>query len=208
MEDTLLYRAAVEFGKLANIGYRIVLGRKKQSYILDIRFPAESFFHLIGLQHLEDLIFPSQNKERIYKEILEGNVTQEFIEKSQYYEKWDIEDRIKLSMHLEEMLDNLPEYFRINMKIYKTYTSINADFLALLHDPLNTLSQIYYFLIHSYTVELPLRFTSCSLFRKRERDYTYGTSKTTLLLVEKVEDVENNTVVELFRNPNYKEESE
>ncbi|MBO5302686.1 MAG: hypothetical protein J6A92_01400 [Lachnospiraceae bacterium] len=45
----LLYDAAVEYQKLKSIIYKIVVGRKKQSYNINLHFPPESFFHLAGL---------------------------------------------------------------------------------------------------------------------------------------------------------------
>ena len=64
----LLWNAAVIYGELNNVGYSILLGRKKQMYQLDICFTYESFYHLAGLQHLPDITYPSKNKERIYKD--------------------------------------------------------------------------------------------------------------------------------------------
>ena len=62
----LLYNAAVEYQRLQNVVYKIIVGRKGKSYTLQLHFPPESFFHLTGLQHLTDITFPSTNKERIY----------------------------------------------------------------------------------------------------------------------------------------------
>ncbi|MCM1057128.1 MAG: PBECR4 domain-containing protein [Firmicutes bacterium] len=66
----MLYDAAVKYGKLLTKGYHIILGRKGKEYHIQLRFPYDSFFHLVGLQHLTDLTYPSKNKERIYKEII------------------------------------------------------------------------------------------------------------------------------------------
>ena len=54
----LLWNAAVIYGELNNVGYSILLGRKKQMYQLDICFTYESFYHLAGLQHLPDITYP------------------------------------------------------------------------------------------------------------------------------------------------------
>lgn len=60
-EMSPLYVAAIEYGKLLTVGYHIVLGRKGKEYHVQLRFPHDSFFHLIGLQHLTDLTYPSTN---------------------------------------------------------------------------------------------------------------------------------------------------
>ena len=54
MQD-ILYDAAISYKNLRNIRYEIKLGRKNKAYDLMVHFPADSFFHLIGMQHLEEL---------------------------------------------------------------------------------------------------------------------------------------------------------
>ena len=61
MQD-ILYDAAAEFYKLKDVKYRVKLGRKRNTYDFILHFPPESFFHLAGLQHLTDIVFPSTNK--------------------------------------------------------------------------------------------------------------------------------------------------
>lgn len=89
MQD-LLYKAAMEYKQLSGTVYRIVLGRKGKSYTIMLHFPYESFFHLAGLQHLTDIQFSSQNKERIFKEILNHRITIEHLRKSVFFEKYFI----------------------------------------------------------------------------------------------------------------------
>lgn len=84
-EKDLLHFAAVKYGKLLTIGYHIILGRKGREYHIQLRFPYDSFFHLAGLQHLTDITYPSTNKERIYKEIINENLTYETIKNSLPY---------------------------------------------------------------------------------------------------------------------------
>lgn len=79
----ILYGAAIEYKKLNDTIYKIILGRK-----------GKSFYHLAGLQHLKDITFPSTNKERIYKEILKKRVTIDNIKKSIFYSEAFIEERM------------------------------------------------------------------------------------------------------------------
>lgn len=76
-EQASLYDAAVNFAGMKDMGYGFVLGRKRKEYHIQLRFPCESFFHLAGLQHLEDITYPSNNKERIFKEILDEHLKYE-----------------------------------------------------------------------------------------------------------------------------------
>lgn len=116
----ILYDASIEYGKLKDVIYKIVVGRKGKAYILMLHFPPESFFHLAGLQHLKDLTFPSKNKERIYKEIVGGNLTIEDVRKSVFFEEWFIEERLQNFQFLEQMIDSDSITYLINAKRYIT----------------------------------------------------------------------------------------
>ena len=198
----ILYDAAVEYQKLRGIIYKIVVGRKNQSYNIMLHFPPESFFHLAGLQHLEDITFPSTNKERIYKEILNKKFTIDNINTSVFYDEWFIEERLNDFKFLQNMIETNSFYYKINARRYIQYTNIKADYLCEHKQDMNT---IYLFLVKE---KLRPRFKDecrgCSLFTKHDYDYSNGTSKTTTLLIEKNE---NNNIEVIFRNPSYVEKS-
>lgn len=196
----ILYDAAVEYKKLRNIIYKIVLGKKGKSYTIQLHFPPESFFHLAGLQHLTDITFPSQNKERIYKEILMQKFSMQDIEKSIFFEECYIKERLENFYYLEKMLDSNAVTYLINKNRYRQYTRINADYLCEYDVNANI---IYLFLI---LVRSSSKFANeckgCSLFTKHDTDYTDGTIKTTTLLIEKQID---KNIVQVFKNTAYKE---
>ena len=79
----------------------------------------EDFFHLVGLQHLKDVTFPSQNRERIFKEIISGNITIDMIKDSEFYEECDVETRFTNLYRLETMLDSSRVLFYINHVLVK-----------------------------------------------------------------------------------------
>lgn len=196
----LLYQAAIEYGKLKNIIYKIVVGRKGQAYTIMLHFPEESFFHLAGLQHLTDITFPSTNKERIYKEILNGNISINDIKKSIFYDKWFIEERLENLYILQKMFDSNSITYLIHSKRYVTYTRIRADYLCeyKMEDGI-----IYFFsVIERKSPKFKGECKGCSFFKKHNTDYTNGTSKTTTLLIEKYI---NDNVEIVYRNTSYKE---
>jgi hypothetical protein len=203
----LLYSAAVKYGKLLTIGYHIILGRKGKEYHIQLRFPYDSFFHLIGLQHLTDLTYPSKNKERIYKEIIGENLTYGTISKSQYFEEFYIKERIEYLDCLENMLDSCELIFLINPKEYAKHTKIKANFLFEHDFMLNEPITLYLFLVKKTSPKICNECKGCSFFRKHEIDFRRGTSQTTILLVEKYKNVD--TIDQegevLFRNPSYRE---
>ena len=206
-EIDLLYSAAVKYGKMLTIGYHIILGRKGKEYHIQLRFPYDSFFHLIGLQHLTDLTYPSKNKERIYKEIIGKNLTYETVSKSQYFEKFCVKERIEYLDYLESMLDSCELVFLINPKGYANYTRIKADFLFEHNFLLEESIILYLFLVRESYPQVSNECKGCSFFRKHEMDFRRGASKTTVLLVEKYRNVDtiDQECAILYKNPDYKE---
>lgn len=202
----LLWNAAVIYGELNNVGYSILLGRKKQMYQLDICFPYESFYHLAGLQHLPDITYPSKNKERIYKDICNRKIKYETIAKSAFFKEYNIKERLENLPQLEKMLDNTGGIFRINRNLYREYTTIKADYLVeyIMSDQTNEI--LYFFLIAMNKQQSETLQTGCSFFKRHDIDYSRGTAKTTLLLAEKTTDLERGSKILLYRNPNYKKD--
>lgn len=69
-----------------------------------IYFQPESFFHLIGLHKLTDLEKLTNNtKPVVFKKILNGQITQNYIEKSLHYQS--IADRISYFEEITNMFD-------------------------------------------------------------------------------------------------------
>ena len=107
MQQDILYEAAVKYAKLRHVAYEIKLGRKGKEYNLLLHFPYDSFFHLAGIQHLDDLKFSSTNRERIFKDILSGDLKIEYLKKSLKYEQYKVEERIANLYLLEDIIENI-----------------------------------------------------------------------------------------------------
>ena len=203
----LLYETASKFEKLTYTSYKILLGRKGKSFELLLRFPKDSFFHLVGLQYLADITFSSKIKERTYNEILEQKITIDDIKKSVFFEEFFIEERLSYLKHLEEMLDNCKLIFLINPREYREYTNIRADYLCeyVLQD--NPEDILYFFLTKDLWSKTDNVCVGCSFFKKHDRNYRKGTAQATLLLAEKIVnmDTSEEVLIEIYRNPAYKE---
>lgn len=196
----LLYQAAMEYQKLQNIKYKVIVGRKGKAYTILLHFPEESFFHLAGLQHLTDITFPSRNKERIYKEILNHEITVENLKKSVFYESWFIEERLAHLHHLQDMFESNVVTYLIHQQEYVKYTSVKADYLCEYTIADGTL---YLFtVLQRKFPKFENECRGCSFFKKHKTDYTNGTAKTTVLLIEKI--VDENTE-EIYRSLSYKD---
>ena len=203
MQPDILYEAAVKYARLRYVAYEIILGRKGKTFELILHFPYESFFHLVGMQHLEDLTFPSSNKERIFKDIIEGKLKIEDLKKSKNYDKWHVEERIGNLYLIEDILENNKVLYKINPRLYAQYTQIFADYLLEYKD----IDILYLFVVKERDYpKFENEHKGCSFFKKYHTDYTRGTAKTTLLLMNKIEhfNLEYETKTEIYRSASYK----
>lgn len=181
----ILYEAAKEYEHLLTKEYDLVLGRKGKEYHICLKFLPESFYHLVGLQHLTDIRFPTTNKERIYTRIKEKSITEELIKKSVFYEAYRIEERIQYLKYLESMLDSSKVMFAINLKEYIKYTRIKADYLC--EYDMDEMQCLYLFMVKEKQAKDAKQYKPCSFFKKGDKDYRRGTANTTILLNTKKE---------------------
>jgi hypothetical protein len=190
------YDASIEYSKLLNKGYHIILGRKNIQYEINLRFDRDDFFHLV------DVTFPTQNRERIFKDILSKKINIGTIRNSVFYKECDVETRITNLYRLEDMLDSSKMLFYINHKEYMKYTRIVADYLCEFVD---TAGVYYFFMIKSKYPKIDFEYGGCSFFKKGVTDFRVGTAETKILLNEKIVDIgtKNERIIELYRNPNY-----
>jgi len=203
MQPDILYEAAVKYARLKYVAYEIILGRKGKTFELILHFPFESFFHLVGMQHLDDLTFTSKNKERIFKDIIEEKITIGDLKKSEKYNEWHIGERIENLYLIEDILENNKVLYKINTKSYAQYTQIIADYLLEYKD----INIFYLFIIKERIYpKFENEHKGCSFFKKYNTDYTRGTAKTTLLLMNKIEhfNLEYETKTEIYRSASYK----
>lgn len=190
---------------MLNKEYNIVLGRKCKEHKIFLRFTMDTYFHLAGLQHLTDITFPSKNKERIYKEILHGNITIDMLKKSVFYDEYYIQERLTNLEKLEKMLDSCQFVFLINHNEYIKYTKIYADYLCEHILTEDETEKLYFFVVKIKNCLIENECRGCSFFKKHEKDYRKGTSGTKLLLNQKYIDrgKETEQKIELFRHHKY-----
>ncbi|WP_409969909.1 PBECR4 domain-containing protein [Bengtsoniella intestinalis] len=171
-----LLACAEAFQRLEDIEYRIVIGRKGKPMELQIRFPTRNFHHLAGLHKLRDLTLATENREKVFQQILDGRITYTHLMKSAYFN--ESKKRIEPLSCLELLLDTNQLIFRYNEK-KQVFSLIQADFLlsTLLND-----NDIYVFMSKSEDGTYFCR----SLFPKDGIDYTRGQAKYTLLYKEKI----------------------
>lgn len=196
-EDTvdILKNTALKYNRLLNIRYCFKVAKKSTLHEINLVFKSYYFYHLIGMQYLDDLSFGTTSKERIYKKILNDQITLNDLKKSVHYTD-DIEERIKYFSKLEEILDNDHLTFLFNPKsLPHVVTGIKAKFLLVSEiKKENVDNQIAYFFIDEDS-SMDNYYFSRSFFLKKNTDYTVRQSKMALLYKEKVYIEEDNHLI-------------
>lgn len=172
-----LQECAKSFEKLLDKKYHIVIGRKGKSADIELAFDAVDFHHLMGLHKLKDLRLSRGNRERIFRDILSGNILFSNIEHSLYFNK--IEKRIEPFSNLEKILDDNHLVFKYNEQVH-SFSLIQAEYLLSTQ---YKAMEIYIFLDRKGAEE---QFFCRSFFPKENKDYTIGQSAYTLLFKEKI----------------------
>lgn len=97
----LLYKCAKKYEELTKYNYTLTLNCGLD---IDIIFKPVSFFHLMGLHKLTDIVqlTNSKNSTLTYKNILNGRITQDVIEKSQYY--YQVKERLEKFIDIDNIL--------------------------------------------------------------------------------------------------------
>ena len=172
-----LQSCAKAFEHLLDFQYHIIIGRKGKSVELNILFDPSEFHHLVGLHKLHDLRIARENRDKVFQQILTGNISINDLKKSQYFP--NIQKRIEPFIQIENFLDSNKLIFRYNQKL-QTFSLIEAEYL--LSTPYEN-TDIYIFLDRQ---KEPDYFFCRSFFQKEEKDYTKGQAIFTLLIKEKI----------------------
>ena len=197
----ILKSVVEKYLELQKSEYRIILsaGRNKPLEIINLNFTDEDIYHILGLQHIGDLEIP-KNKKRVLDAIVSGNITDEYLSQSEYYDNdtlgYSIRNRICHAEYLEEYLDSDDFSVSIYKLQHENVTMIDADYLIECRR-LGTDKDYYIFL--RKRKETPY-YGIISCFPKNR--ITYWGGKRYLMLKEKTT---GDSRKELFRHPNYEQ---
>lgn len=173
-----LQERAIAFRRLLNYQYIIKLGRKGQIYSFVIDFQKQDFFHLIGLQKLIDLRFLKRSAEYIFNSCLKGKLTYSMLEKSEYFN--ELGYRFDYFHLLESILDDNELIFKCNINSMRVYSNIKADYMLQ-----NFNHSLTFYIFTEKRSNADTQFCK-SFFENREKDYSIGQTKMTLLYKEKI----------------------
>lgn len=197
MSSDYLYQSAIAFKKLLPVKYRLFLGRKGKSFELVITFNPVDFFHLAGLQKLNNYELNRLPKGRILNSILNREITDSIF--NNVASSDEILQRIKVFTQLETLLDdNNTAFFKFNAKIAKS--KIRADYMA--RGLLDGSQIVFSFFIKGDERNISDRgsYRVNSIFPLSKQDFSLGQTKYILLLKEKIS---ANDKILLYRHTNF-----
>lgn len=184
------------FLPLLNTEYELVLGRKGVAVRLRLTFDKKDCFHLMGLQYLKDRPELNRDRGKVFDDIMEGKITTEHIESSDFYQK--IEERVHFLPLLENVIDSNDTVFKYNQR-KNVYSMIDADYLM---KNKNEDRNLYLFLSNSDADNYYCR----SFFPEEKMDYTRNQASWTLLYKKKTDRHTGEGIVLYDRNRNAKKE--
>ena len=121
-----LLTCAKAFEDLLPVKYHIIIGRKGKSVDLTVSFEAVEFHHLVGLHKLHDLRLSRASREKVFSQILSGQITLEDIKKSRYFDS--IQNRLEPFQKIEALFDKNDLVFRYNRKL-QALSLIETEYL-------------------------------------------------------------------------------
>lgn len=190
-----LVKAAEAFQNLTDYEYRFVIGRKGKAKEFKLVFMTSDFHHLAGLQKMKDITqLKTGDRAKIFRDILEGQYTHEFVCKSRYASFY--KERVDYLIDLEQILDNQQMIYDYHKKKCVFYTTVKGHYL-------------FKYCVQDKTVFI-FTYTEAgnqhlrTLFPKTQnKDFSLGQTAWTLLLKEKMH-IASKEKVERYRNPAYK----
>lgn len=132
-----LKKAATNFDNICSKKYKIIVAKKGKTHNINLTFERNQFFHLLGIQHLNDINTTYNFKNTFFKNVMNNKINMNTISKSCYYNKWCIEDRIEIVDNLEKYLDS--DYLKFGKYINNNcFSKLEADYIFIkILDPVN-----------------------------------------------------------------------
>lgn len=127
----LLFDAATAWNALQDTTYELLLGRGKNSTLLTITFCADEFWHLVGMQYVDDVDFRLNRAElrgsKFLSKVLTKKVNDELITKTAEWDK--IQGRLECLIAIESIFDSDFLIFNFNYENVPHGTMIAAKYV-------------------------------------------------------------------------------
>ncbi|MHC5268486.1 PBECR4 domain-containing protein [Enterococcus sp. LJL98] len=167
----LLKAAALEFRRLLNTEYYFLLGKKRNTYTINLIFNKSDFFHIAGLHKLKDLHYRTRKTEDIFDDILNDELTFSDIKKSSFIE--EAKERLVYLINLTSLIENNDTQLKWRHRA-NNRTKINCEFLLV--NPVlpiedYSFSEVYLFIERHKSTQKNI----CKTFFPRSyQDYSHG----------------------------------
>ena len=182
---SLLNESLVAFKELLDLQYNITVARKGKKRFLNLVVFDRNFYHMVGLQHLNDVALVNEYPN-IYRKIATDNLESQNIKSKLVESKHfsEIVGRLYALIYLRDNFYNAKDnkHYKFLSKEYGNYTAIEYDYI--IQSEYKGIIY-YYFLRHDEKSNDPNQCVVVSLFTKGIVDFTKGQAYMTLL--EKVE---------------------
>ncbi len=197
----LLEDAAEEFSALLGIRYKLTLGHKKKSEVVEISFHPEDFHHLAGLHKLKGSYAILDTQNDILSMIRAKEFSTTTIQKDAAFPL--ISERLEILSHFREFLESK------TTSIY-AFDPRNAHITTSLPKGLLAKGRIASIPVaFSLFVRDTGEYTACSVFAMNKGyDYAIRQTKFAILMREKLIQDKNNSWAStiLYRHPAYRED--
>lgn len=191
-----LKECAINFEKLLDIQYKIILAKKGKPTKFVLTFDKKDFHHLVGLQKLKDISNLKRDRAIIFDEILNDVITYDMISKSPFFEsneekkQFGIKSRIDYFIHIEKILDSNNLSFKYN-KNKNAWSVIDCEYIFKNSD---FDRELFVFIDKRDNKENKF----CRSFFPRENtDYTKEQIKMTLIYKEKINLTLGKSIIQL-----------
>lgn len=199
MDNNELLQSLSAYKKILGFSYHFVIGRKNKTVDINLSFSKKDFFHLSGLQYLNDIRELNNDREKIFNKIERDTEFLNLILSSVNYFK--IKERISLIENLESFLDSNKTIFKFNNRT-NLFSLIDADYILKNSD---TTKNMYVFISKDSTAADTYFCRSAFSRNKSEKDYAVGHTSYTLLYKEKIDLITNERQV-LYTHPSYEKQ--
>jgi len=173
-----LMTCAIAYQNLLDVSYRCIIGRKGKLKEFTLIFDMYHFHHLAGLHKLSDIPKIRGNRERVFKNILLGELTYDDISESKDFQS--IQSRLDYLHELENFMDSNSIIFNYDKR---NNPSSRIEAAYLLQNAVD--SEILYFFIDKD--DYSNNFMGKSFFPKGHIDFTIAQPRWTLLFKEKID---------------------
>ena len=192
-----LLQSLSAYKKILNFSYHFVIGRKNQTVDIILKFSKKDFFHLVGLQYLNDIRELNNDREKIFNRIeCDYDFINLILNSINYFK---ITERVNFVTTLEEFLDSNKTVFKFNNRT-NIFSLIDAEYILKNSD---ITKNMYVFISREDTNSNTYFCRSAFSRDKSERDYAIGHTSYTLLYKEKIDLITKEKQV-LYTHPSYK----